>query len=322
VDDFSKSFTKLRMDYLQTYRVLVNLESFSETAKQLDRTQSAISQQIKELEEALGTELIVRSSKKFKLTNEGQFVYEKVCSILDDINSMIEQLALIKGNPRIQFSIAASSVPGEFLMPLYCNEFQKQNPNIEIHISISNSESAIKDLFGGKVQLSVIGGIFSANAQQLEMIKIGSDIIHILGRKKHPIINQLNNLAKNQTVNSTDQKKALDLLVAYPWIFREQGSATRNWFLTMFPAPERIKIALEFHNNLAIINTIENCDALTALSSYMVPQLVTGKNVEIINHPSIPHIQRDFYAIKLKDHTLSNAEQKFWDFLASKVKNI
>jgi DNA-binding transcriptional LysR family regulator len=314
VENINRKWGKIRINSLITFRTLVRLSSFSEAAKTLGMTQSAVSQQIAELEDILGHSLVDRSSKKFHLTEAGHLILKSIPPILDQMEQIVAQLHALKGEERHLIQIASSSIPGEAILPGLCNRFQLTHPHADFQISISNSDQAMQALLTGKVRLCAIGGIFMENSPQLDTISIGKDEIHIIARKDHPIIEQLKQIPPP---DKTRIEKIIELLFSYTWVFREEGSATRKWFLNQFPLGNRLRIGLELHNNLAIVNTIENSDALSIISSNLEPQLLPGRNLELIDHPLLPRIRRDFFLVRLTDQQLPPMEQLFWDEIQS-----
>ena len=80
---------------LEHYRVfckVVQNKSFSKAAQDLFLSQPAVSQAVRQLEEQLGTQLLLRSSKKVELTAEGKLLYEYASSALGLLESAEHQL--------------------------------------------------------------------------------------------------------------------------------------------------------------------------------------------------------------------------------------
>jgi DNA-binding transcriptional LysR family regulator len=162
-----------------------------------------------------------------------------------------------------------------------------------------------------KVSFAAIGGFFKNQEKEYESIMIGEDKIEILAREHHPIFEIL---LKNGTPDlKLSETELIEVLQKYPWIFREAGSANREWFFLNFPFANKIRIGLELQNNLAIINALEHSDALTALSNLILGTLIIGKSIRPLNHPKIPEIRRQLYLVKNKTKQLNDHEQLFWD---------
>ncbi len=89
------------MQQIKYFLAVVNCKSFTEAAEQCYITQSAISQQIKSLEQELGVRLIQRGKRKFALTPEGDYFYRN-CLLLtkdfEDLKNKTKQISRLKAN--------------------------------------------------------------------------------------------------------------------------------------------------------------------------------------------------------------------------------
>lgn len=78
---------------LKYFVTIIDKNSFTEAANELFISQSAISQQVKALEEELGVELIKRQNRKFTMTPAGEFFYNKAKNILKEISNLKKEIA-------------------------------------------------------------------------------------------------------------------------------------------------------------------------------------------------------------------------------------
>ena len=125
---------------------LTKLGSFTKAAEATFRTQSAISQQIKNLEEELGCQLLERIGKqKVRLTSAGEKLFKFSESILEKYNSLIEEIDEIKGLQMGHLRMAAPFTTLYHLFPLTLKNYIKQFPNVELTI-LDRSQQNILDL--------------------------------------------------------------------------------------------------------------------------------------------------------------------------------
>jgi LysR family transcriptional regulator, transcriptional activator of the cysJI operon len=87
----------MNLDYLKVFYVAANNKSFSQTAKDLHISQSAVSIQIKQLEEQWECQLIERTTKKMSLTPAGEILYKQVKKLFSIINETTNELNELKG---------------------------------------------------------------------------------------------------------------------------------------------------------------------------------------------------------------------------------
>ena len=82
----------MQIETLKVFCDLSETESFTKAAQINDITQSAVSQQIRSLENQFRSTLIERSKKKFRLTREGQILYEHSKQIIQTYDMLRAQL--------------------------------------------------------------------------------------------------------------------------------------------------------------------------------------------------------------------------------------
>jgi DNA-binding transcriptional LysR family regulator len=136
---------------------VTKLGSFTKAAEATFRTQSAISQQIKNLEEELGCQLLERIGKqKVRLTSAGEkfFIFSE--SILEKYNSLTEEIDELKGLQMGHLRMAAPFTTLYHLFPLTLKSYIKQFPNVELTI-LDRSQQDILDLIkNGDIDLGFV----------------------------------------------------------------------------------------------------------------------------------------------------------------------
>jgi len=136
---------------------VAKLNSFTKAANATFRTQSAISQQIKNLEEELGCQLLERIGKqKLRLTSAGERFFKFSESILEKYNSLTEEINEIKGLQMGHLRMAAPFTTLYHLFPLALKNYIKQFPNVELTI-LDRSQQDILDLIkNGDIDLGLV----------------------------------------------------------------------------------------------------------------------------------------------------------------------
>ena len=124
---------------LRTFCIAARYESFRVAADELFITSSAVSHQIKSLEEELGVKLFERGGRELKLTEIGAAMFA-------EINPLIEKLDVIVGNYReggMRKSIRMSVQPffaSEYFIPRL-SDFSAEHPDIDIQVETSDESS-------------------------------------------------------------------------------------------------------------------------------------------------------------------------------------
>lgn len=145
--------TPLDLDQLQTFCAIADCGSFTEAARRIHKTQSAVSMQIKRLEERLGQVLLSREGRSISLTPEGEEVYSRARRMLR-INAEIADIfseGELAGSIRI-------GLPDDYaakLLPLILSGFKKTHPRISVDVSCRASEELLEGMSTGRFDLIV-----------------------------------------------------------------------------------------------------------------------------------------------------------------------
>ena len=124
----------MQIESLKVYCDLAETQSFTKAAQINNVTQSAVSQQISSLERLFKSLLIERSKKKFRLTREGQVLYDyskQIISTYEALDSKLQQIKdIISGTIRI----ASIYSIGLHDLPPYLTKFLKAYPTINLRV--------------------------------------------------------------------------------------------------------------------------------------------------------------------------------------------
>jgi len=143
----------LDLDQLKSFCAIADCGSFTEAARRVNKTQSAVSMQIKRLEERLGHPLLMREGRGVTLTSHGEALYERArkmlrinAEIMDEFSD--EDLAGV-----IHFGL-----PDDYavrLLPSILATFQKTHPRIVIDVNCASSQELIEGMKHGRYDLIV-----------------------------------------------------------------------------------------------------------------------------------------------------------------------
>lgn len=144
---------------LELYRVfhaVATCGSFSEAARSLFISQPAVSQAMRQLEEAQGAQLFTRAARGATLTAEGKLLYgyvESALKLLATGERKLESMQSLKaGELRIG---AGDTITRHFLLP-YIEQFHNEHPEVELQIRNRTSTVLIKQLAAGRFDLAVV----------------------------------------------------------------------------------------------------------------------------------------------------------------------
>ncbi|MGB5166057.1 MAG: LysR substrate-binding domain-containing protein [Woeseiaceae bacterium] len=126
---------------LRTFCIAARYENFTTASEELFITPSAVSHQVKALEQELDEKLFIRKNRDLELTEAGRSLYEEVCPLIDQLNAIVARHK--KGTVRKTIRISVQPFfASEYFVPRL-NEFTAANPDIDIRVGTSD-ESAEK----------------------------------------------------------------------------------------------------------------------------------------------------------------------------------
>jgi DNA-binding transcriptional LysR family regulator len=143
---------------LTAFCAVVELRSFSQAAERLGVTQPAVSLQIRSLEERLGQQLLDRSGRRVEPTEAGQRVYRGAQRMLALEQQLIEEVAGgDEGELRGELTIGAATGPGAIVVPLLLCEFQQNNPEVRVALTISDTQTVVEAVARRELELGIVG---------------------------------------------------------------------------------------------------------------------------------------------------------------------
>jgi|TARA_B110000211_G_C14089759_1_gene558353 LysR family transcriptional regulator for metE and metH len=145
----------LEIKHLKTVRALRDGGSLVEAAKQLHLTQSALSHQLKDVEERLGLSLFVRKTKPIRFTRAGEHILELADKVIPQLEQTSRDIKKLAGGQagRLHMAIECHSC-FDWLMPAI-NSFRDQWPEVEIDLMASFHFEPLPALARGELDLVV-----------------------------------------------------------------------------------------------------------------------------------------------------------------------
>jgi DNA-binding transcriptional LysR family regulator len=140
---------------LRALCVLGMTGSFTETARRLHLTQSAISHSMKALETEMGMPLIERSGRKALLTQAGQTLVARAERILTEMGKARGELQHLARWGGSRLRLGASSTACQYLLPAVIREFRRQFQHWQIEVSSRDTLSSLDDVKEGIIDLAL-----------------------------------------------------------------------------------------------------------------------------------------------------------------------
>ncbi len=143
---------------LKVFRAVADHLNFTRAAEELLLTQPAVTQQIKALEDELGSPLFDRTGGRIVLTAAGLSLlpYAKRLKSLSD--EAFDAVTSVSGNHSGNLAVGASQTIGQYLLPNFVAGFLHENPRVAVSVISGNTDEMLEAIIERKIQLALIEG--------------------------------------------------------------------------------------------------------------------------------------------------------------------
>jgi DNA-binding transcriptional LysR family regulator len=291
----------IRFDYLNTFLTVARTRSFSVAAKELKTSQGTVSHHIAALEEHFDAELFKRTVKGVGVTDAGIILEETAKRVLEEVESAKARISSAKRKLTGLIRIAASTIPGEHLIPSIVADFQRRYPDVKFKIKAEDSVTSLSSLQNNDADFAAVGTIRGYN-EKFDFIEVGKEELVLIAPHNHE-------LAKRKSVK-------LNEILKYPYINREETSGTRKEIEKMFEASgiptSKLKTTLELGSTESVITAVSEGRGISIISS------IASKKAQAAGLATIIKIEdadttRKLYMVRPK-RTLLKTSEVFWKF--------
>lgn len=148
------------LDSIHAFLAVAEALSFRRAAERLGLDQSALSRRIKELEQRVGTRLLVRTTHAVGLTEAGRAFYGANRDLLDGIVRSVERARRIGSGKTGLLRIAYMTFAAVELVPAAMRKFREKHPDVDITLTYERTQAQKLSLARGQVDIGVMLGPF------------------------------------------------------------------------------------------------------------------------------------------------------------------
>lgn len=235
----------MNLKQLEAFVQVAEKKNFSRAAKAMFLTQPTVSAHISGLEKELNTRLLIRNTKDVELSEEGERLYEYA----KQITLLTEQIVQEFGSePDVEeqstVTIAASTVPAQYLLPEILAKFRQRYPKEQFQILESDSTGVVEQVAARTVDIGLTGTELSK--KHCEFLPFYEDDLIVITPNTEQF--RRRKQGKEDTV--------LEWLRSEPLIMREEGSGTRKETMKIL---QHLGLRIE---GLNVIGSVENPETI------------------------------------------------------------
>lgn len=253
-----------------TFITVARMKNFTKAAEILNITQPAVSQHIKALEQYYNVKLFYKKGKDIGLTEEGEILFQYALNI-HRLEKKVKTQLRNKGAIIKKYNVGATLTIGGYVLPEIIGEYKKAYENIDIILSVENTDTILKQLKNGDIHFGVIEGLFDKTKVRYK--KFMDDELVFVVSPHHPLAHR----------NSITIKEVLH----DKFILREKGSGTRKiiedaLYLRGYTIDD-INVYMEIGSITAILSMVELGLGCTIISKEAVKNSIINNKLKIIS---------------------------------------
>ncbi|MCL4078453.1 selenium metabolism-associated LysR family transcriptional regulator [Coriobacteriia bacterium Es71-Z0120] len=295
----------MNLQQLRTFVAVVEHGSFSEAARALGITQPAVTMQMQSLESELGVTLLDRRYRRVDLTEAGAALLPYARRVLEEIEEARTEIETMSGRVTGHLDIAASTTPGQYVLPRLLGSFLKQYPEVSVSLRVYDTAEVVERVEAGEAHIAMTGAeIPGARVVQEEL---GRDDLVMVCPPDHPVA------AKRGLV--------MEDLTEESFVMREAGSGTRMVAEEEMKRhgvdPHELDVVLELGTNEAVLSAIEGGIGIGVVSSWVADKALKLGTVAQVDVGGFP-LRRPLYLVMPRT-TPTRAADALADFLRERL---
>ena len=292
----------MQIETLKIFCDLVETQSFSQAAERNFVTQSAVSQQVRGLEEKFKRRLLerVRGRREVRVTDAGQSFYEESRSVLAAFKGLQERMRALEGAVSGTVRVATVYSIGLHELPPVVRRFMAQYPAAKIDLEYSRTTRIVRDVLSGAIELGIVA--YPEKRRGLAIVPLPGDRLVLICPPSHPLATRKK--VKAAELGGQDFvhfERDIPTRRATDRIFKAHGVMVHR--VAEFDNIETIKRAVEVGFGVSVV------PRPSVLDEHKSGQLIVVALAE-------PEWTRTVGIIHRSDRTLGVAARKFIELLA------
>lgn len=286
---------------LQYFLAVAREESISAVAQSLHLTQPTLSRQLKELEEELGKQLLIRGNRRITLTEEGMLLRKRAEEILDLVRRTEKEVTQSDDLVGGEVYIGTGETDGMRQIARTANQIQREHPGIQFHIVSGDAMDVCERLDKGLLDFGILLGDFDRIKYHYMELPM-QDVWGVLMQRSSP-------LAGKETVTPQD-------LWDKPLILSRQMGNKSGLYRWLQKEPAEL-------HTVATYNLIYNASLMVDEGmgyAFTLDKLVNTRGSNLCFRPLEPRMELGMCLVWKKYQVFSKAAELFLSRLRQQVE--
>ena len=290
-------------DQLTTFLEVAKLGNFSRAGDKVFRSQSAVSAQIRQLEQEYGTRLLDRSGKRVTLTPAGEVLFEYANRLLALRGESQRAVADQDRTPRGILAIGANEATCLYVLPETFSEYRRRYSDVQISIYRNFSHKILERLQDGLIDVGIV--TMPVKAPSLVVKRIFHDRLMLMTGPNHP-------LTRLDAV-------PVEAMVAYPVILPKAGHTRKTMDKLLRPYQPNVRIAMELPSIAMIKAFVASGMGISLISESFARKECRAGDLRLIPLADAD-LSRELALVYHQDRTLPRSAVAFIEMVQSGVR--
>ncbi|MGA2678704.1 MAG: LysR family transcriptional regulator [Sedimentisphaerales bacterium] len=292
----------MHIETLRMFCDLATLRSFSKTADKHMVSQSAVSQQVAQLEIEHKCQLLNRQKRPLELTAAGELFYRAARDMVDRYDQLNSEMNSLKSAAHSRINVGAIYSIGMHSLPEYIKRFMVKRPSVNVHVAYFISEKIYELVLAGELDIGLVA--VPRRDKRLEVYEFEDEPLVLACSAKHP-------LAKQSQIDI--HKLQLERFIGF-----EEGVPTRDWIDGIFQRYNVVIMpAMEFDNIETVKRAVEINSGVSILPRTALSQELAAGTIKAIEFSNERFVRPTGILVR-KDRVISQETRYLIELLRGK----
>ncbi len=240
----------MHIETLKMFCDLATLRSFSKTADKHMVSQSAVSQQVAQLEIEHKCQLLNRQKRPLELTAAGEIFYRAARDMVDRYELLRSEMNTLKQAAQCRVNVGAIYSIGMHTLPEYLKKFMVKRPNVNVHVEYFTADKIYEMVLAGELDIGLVA--VPRRDKRLEVYDFEDEPLVLACSPKHPLAAQSHiDIHKLQFERFISFEDGVPTRVWIDGIFQRYNIVIRP--VMEFDNVETVKKAVEINSGVSIL---------------------------------------------------------------------
>ncbi len=290
----------MTLNQLKVFEAVASYVSITRASQALRISEPSVFQQVKLLEECIGTKLYRKVGRCIELTQDGRDVQTDIRSLLSIASKLEHRFRPNADSTSGRLVVGGSHAPSSIFLPSIIAAFKRHHPRVQVTLRTKTSSSIEKLILGSEVDIALITNpshspLLVANSYRTEDFVAFISVNHTFAKKSQLTLSDLENCP--MIIKKHDESKG--------------GSYARQMEAKGFQS----NVLMECESAEAIKTAVMNGMGLGFLYRDHVKSEIKRGELKVVRIPALQKPTATSYIVYRKDHALSAEAQDFLDLL-------